>query len=202
MEKWYKNLKSKLQINATGIVGNFLKAILANDLAMELPQAREIDSNISADFTTWFNGIFSPWFAQLSATLNSGNTLEELTAVSYTTNINNAIKALWVAKSYYSKQADAAFVTSLQTVELYKAALCEEIARSLDLAYEEALRQYGTEIEGKDTTTTIASTYKGTTPENFKWNGDVLVNHVVFENVKVTGISKPRQSKSRRERKV
>ena len=102
-----------------------------------------------------------------------------------TTSINKIITALFVARSYYAKVADSEFNSSLKNVGLYKAAICEEIAKSLALAFEEALRQYGNTIEGKIMESTIASIYTGSTPEKFIWNGNVIVNHVKYENLKV-----------------
>ena len=175
---WYKGLIGTIEISGSGIVSRNLETILDNALFQKLPVIRDLDASLTIDVTHWFETIFNPWFASLSVPLTVENDIAGLTSSKYTTSINKIITALFVARSYYAKVADSEFNSSLKNVGLYKAAICEEIAKSLALAFEEALRQYGNTIEGKIMESTIASIYTGSTPEKFTWNGNVIVNHV------------------------
>jgi len=182
---WYSRLKCNLEITTAGIVAVSLRTIFTGNKFQNVPKTRDLDSNIPADITQWFTVVLNPWFGKLSAELGVNNTVRELTDPTYTDKINSIITALYVARTYYAKQADASYITSLKTVAIYKAALCEELAKAIGAAYEGALLQFGAEIKGKTRITTIASSYEGTGPENFKWDGDYLVNHVQYENIEV-----------------
>jgi len=61
--------------------------------------------------------------------------------------------------------------------------MLEELANCIGAAYETALNQFGTEIIGKTRISTMASTYEGTGPENYKWDGEYLVNHIQYEKI-------------------
>lgn len=186
---WYTRLKAQLQINATGIVAENLRSTLAAGIFQSATSPfggqGALDVQVSNDVAQWFNAKFKPWFYQLTSSLTVENEVSELTSSTYANLINEAVAALFVARSYYAKKADETIYTSLKNVALYKALFCEEAAQSIAFAYEQALRQYGG-FEGKERMTTVASEHEGSTPENFNWNNNhVLVNHVKFENVTI-----------------
>lgn len=185
MGTWYNRLLATLEISGTGIVAEKLRTVLNSRAFQNLPVIKELDPVLSSDVTVWFTSVFNPWFAQLSGTLTVGNSQEELTSISYANHINKIILALLVARSYYAKVADGEYMTSLKNEGQYKAAICEEIAKSVGYAFEQALLQFGSRLEGRSIEITVASEYKGSTPEKFSWNGNVLVNHVKYEDIKI-----------------
>lgn len=182
---WYTRLKCDLEITTAGIVAVTLRTLFSGNQFQNLPVTRDLDSNIQRDITEWFTAIFNPWFGKLSASLVVNNTVQELTDTTYSEKINNIITALYVARTYYAKQADSSYITSLKGVALYKAALCEELAKTIGAAYEHALQQFGTKKMEKTRISTIASTYEGVGPEYYNWGGDYIVNHVQYENIEV-----------------
>lgn len=160
---WYNRLLGTIEISGSGIVSRNLETILDNALFQKLPVVSDLDASLTLDITQWFETVFNPWFASLSASLTVENDIAQLTSPRYTTSINEVITALFIARAYYAKVADGEFTTSLKNVGLFKVAICEEIAKSLSLAFEEALKQYGNTIEGKTMESTIASIYTGST---------------------------------------
>lgn len=197
---WYTRLKCELEITTAGIVAVSLRTIFSSNQFQNLPVSRDLDSNIREDITQWFTAKFNPWFGKMSASLSVNNSLRELSDPTYSDKINSIITALYVARTYYAKQADSSYITSLKAVALYKAAMCEELAKSIGAAYELALRQFGNGIEGKTRISTVASTYEGTGPENYKWDGDYLVNHVQYENIEVMAEETTEETKGKRTR--
>ncbi len=195
---WYSRLKCKIEISTAGIVAISLRTIFSSNQFQNVPVTRDLDSSIEKDITNWFTVIFNPWFGKLSTGIVVNNTANELTDSSYSDKINSIITALYVARTYYAKQADSSFITSLKSVALYKAAICEEVARSLGCAYEDALLQFGAKIIGKTRISTVASTYEGTGPENYRWDGDFLVNHVQYENIEVMSEKEEEATKEKR----
>lgn len=181
---WYKSLITKIEVSATGTVAAFLQTAAESGLFQKVPVGTGIDTSVSVDVAQWFNTVFNPWFAELSAKLGYESELEQLTSSGYSERINEVLIALWVARSYYAKQADVALITSLKNVALYKAAICEELALAVQNSYRKSVEQYGEfQYQGEVFTQTIASAYNGTTPETFTWPGTVVVNHIIFQDV-------------------
>jgi len=192
---WYHHLKCKLEITAAGIVAATLHTFFSGNQFQKLPATRDLDSNIEKDVTQWFNGSFNPWFSKLSAGLTVNNTVTELTASSYLEKINSIITALFVARTYYAKQADSSYITSLKSVALYKAAMCEELAKAIGAAYQYESNKFGCEIIEKTSISTIASTYEGSGPVNYKWDGEYLVNHFQYKKTGVMEETKDKKTK-------
>lgn len=188
MEKnWYSCLLESLEISGTGIVAENLREVLNTAMFQKLPESKELDPNLSGDVNMWFTAVFNPWFTSISGGLTTGNSEAELVSPGYCEQLNKIIIGLYVARAFYAKTADSEFVTALKVLALYKAAVCEEIAKSIVFAFEKAAFQYGNELKGRTIETTIASIYTGSTPERFIWNGNVLVNHVKYQDLKIMG---------------
>ena len=179
---WYK---SKIKITSAGIVAVNIRAAIEAEMFQDLPKYSHIDVSLSSDIREWFDNVLNPWFGELSRGLTVDNNLNELINSSYTDNINRIITSLFVANSYYQVQAESNYLSSsLKNVSLYKAGLCEQLAKTIVYAYEEALKQFGSNIQGKTVKTTVAANYIDT-PEPFNWTGNVLVNNIHYEKVRV-----------------
>lgn len=188
MEKnGYSCLLGVLKITGTGIVAQNLREVLDSAKFQKLPDFKELDPNLPGDISKWFTGVFNPWFASISRNLTTGGSEAELVAPGYSEHLNQIITGLYVARAFYAKTADSEFVSALKILALYKAAICEEIAKSIVFAFETAVFQYGNELKGRTIETTIASAYTGSTPERFNWNGNVLVNHAKYDEIKIMG---------------
>ena len=199
MSTWYKRLICKTEVSATGAVAGSLRSSVQTGLFEKQPLSTGLDTSVSTDVAQWFNTIFNPWFAELSAKLGPEAEINLLISPEYSERVNEVLIALWVARSYYVKTADEAFISSLEKVARFKAQFCEEIALAVQSAYKDTLAQYG-EFEGAVFTQTIASAFDGTTPETFNWPGTVVVNHIIFENMELAsenqeqfGEGKPQQ---------
>ncbi|MGB7841158.1 MAG: hypothetical protein WBL21_00095 [Salinimicrobium sp.] len=199
MSAWYKEILEKIQINASGIVADLLQQILSSDILTTIyksnPSALDVD--VDNQVKSWFEKIFNPWFSGLTVRLGIDDNLQALTSSEYTEKINRTIQELGVARAYYAQQANDAFISSIKYVALHKAALCEDLARSISESYEKALLRYGNTISGKSIEITDVHDFNGSTPEPLKWNNkEIIVNTIKYENVAVDQQEQPSNEKT------
>ena len=182
MNTWYTRLMCNTEIAANGAVAIRLAEAVNTGLFPNFMDAKSLDANVAGDVSTWFHTQFKPWFLNLSTKLGSEVEENELVSEVYFSQINEVVKALYVARSYYATKADEAFMSSIRNVASYQALFCEELAAAVLQAYANSIKQYGLFVKTAGTETE-ASSYKGSTPEKFTWPGTVLSYHSKIINV-------------------
>ncbi len=182
MNTWYTRLICNTDVAANGTVAVRLIAAIKTGLFPNVTGPKSLDANVSGDVSTWFHTQFKPWFLSLSVGLGSETERSQLVSKAYFWKINEIVKALYVARSFYATKADEAFMTSIKDVARYQALFCEELATALMQAYVESVKEYDLSVKVVGTETE-ASSYQGSTPEKFNWPGTVLSYHSKIINV-------------------
>ena len=185
MNTWYTRLMFNTEIASNGAVALQLKELVKTGLFSGVSDPKSLDANIAGDVSTWFHIQFKPWFMALSTLLGPESDRNQLVSPQYIFNINEITKALFVARSFYATKADEAFMTSIKDVAKYQALFCEELAAAVNQAYANSIVEYGL-MPKEAATETEASSYEGSTPENFNWPGTVLSYHSKIKNVEST----------------
>lgn len=185
MNTWYTRLMCNTEIASTGAVALNLKNAVKTGLFMGFEDPKSLDASIASDVSTWFHTQLKPWFLNLSARLGNQSGRDQLISPEYIFNVNEIVKALYVARSFYATKSDAAFMTSLKDVAKYQSLFCEELAAAVLQAYANSIAEY--DLTPKEAATeTEASSYQGSTPEDFNWPGTVLSYHSKINNVEST----------------
>lgn len=183
---WYQKLIRCIEVAGNGAVAELLRSTVDSGLFSLAPKANALDASVATDVSDWFHTRLKPWFMKITLGLGTATSEQELVSVGYITHLNNALTAIHVARSYYAKQADDAYMSSLKSVYRFQAQFCEELAELLQGSYEKALAAYNL-VPVYRGNLTEASTYKGVTPEGFKWPGTIEAFHQIIIEVAQEG---------------